>query len=907
MTAWLSSLAALGLVGALAALWLVACRHGRRWLEPGHGPLWLAAAALVWVAWGAVVAVAAPASPAAWLCEGLDIAAAGPGAVVSHAALALLALVTAFAVCRAAFGLLRPRRAQRPPIPRLFLFAGVAPDGAPLAQLRGGVRALAWVLLFPSALAPGLGVAADTTAWAVALATLLALALSVTAPARPRAAQAASEAPAQAAAAPPLSARVEALHGWLGAPAEAARLGARRPRRRAARDPICGLLPYGYQARLLADRPLTVGLAGPRGTGRTTAGVLLACHRSLEDGASALLLCPDRAAADATRALTERLLADSAAGLALTVSDGPDPGQADLWCVGVAGLERYLADHDRLDRQPFVGRLGVAFVDDVEALSGYRVPLVRFLLHRVVAASSGSSLPVVVAGDLGARAMADAARCLCASDAAVWQTTGEHGAASLAVRRYVVEAAPGGQVQEDFLRIARRDGLEAELHAGPWRATTAAVGAAPEVLVTGVGPRTAWRVLARQRHLPPRADADHAREYLLFEGDPLARLLARRVGADVAPWPAWFDAGQFPRMLTSVPGDLEVPQGLGALARRHLRAALSEAPQTLARLEQVFSAGLVEAELRAVRDSGLLSEAPAWAPGDAGVVSDVRLSIDGSAAELAALDDGLTELVEPRAGLSFAVRRELVDLVYFDRAIVTLDGARYEVRVGADGARVLTSAPNRTSAAIRSTRVRPVAGAPLAERRHRFRGSEGFVSLSGRVGLEITHDGVRHFDGDQRRVHEILEPAPRLLAPFVTSARVLCPPTDDPVALHTLAHTLRDVLDYFYLGATESLGVTWAGAGELGRAGVVLYDRHPDGLGNVYDVVDGLDWQALLSAARAVLAACDCQGSCAGCCESATCSLSPHNHQLDRHRTLALLDRLLDPAPVAANPLKVPG
>jgi ATP-dependent helicase YprA (DUF1998 family) len=167
------------------------------------------------------------------------------------------------------------------------------------------------------------------------------------------------------------------------------------------------------------------------------------------------------------------------------------------------------------------------------------------------------------------------------------------------------------------------------------------------------------------------------------------------------------------------------------------------------------------------------------------------------------------------------------------------------------------------------------------------------TSLTGRVCLDITHHGTRHFTLSQERVHEILCPAPRPLAPFVTSARILSLPTEDAAVLHTLTHAFREVLDYFYLRASESIGVTYATRAELGRPGVVFYDRHPDGLGNVFDVVDGLDWQALLSAAHAILAACDCASSCASCAQSTSCTLRPHNVGLDRFATLDLLESLL--------------
>jgi len=920
------------LIAALG-LWHLATRLAPDMLRPGHGALWLPAALGPAVAWAVLAALAAPEAPALWLSERLGVAAAGPGAALTHLALALLTLLATFAAARLLFALLRPRRPDRPPLPGWFVVAGVTRAGAPLEGFRAAARGLLLTLTLVLSALPLASGLLDTTSWAAALAALLAGLFAVTHPAR--GAGAAAEATGRARPPAPTDAaapRFDALHAWLGAPPEHDRLPALTPDAPAPASlapaglppagippgipgsppptpPWCppGFAPYPYQAALLGHRrPPAIALAGPVGSGRTTAAVLAGLREILESGAAAAVLTPTAAAAEAAAARARTLLADGRAAAAVAVQAGDRPGDADLWCASLADLEAFLGGCARLDRQGFARRLALIVVTDAEALSGYGIPQARFLVHRLGAAGEAGRPGLVITGDLGEGAMDEAARAIAASEVALVATGARPGgaaAASLPVRRYVVTAPPEGDVAEDLARLEGEGGFRAALAGAPWPARAPLDGDAPDVSLVRVGPETAWRVLGRRRlYAPGRPGRDHAREYLVFGGDPMARLLAREGGE----WPAWFDARQFPRMLTSVPGDLDAPAGLLALARRHLRAALAEAPQDASRLDAVFSAPVVAAELAAIRESGLLLEGVGWAPGPGGVTTHRRVSLDGTAAEGRAPGD-LAVLREPRSGRTFEVRRGLLDLVYHDRAIVTLDGQRYEVRDGGDGAeRVLVPAPHRFSAPIRDTRVRRLAGAPLAETRHRFRGPAGIVALSGRVGLDITHHGARHFTLDQRRVHEILAPAPRQLAPFVTSARILCPPTEDAAVLHTLTHVLREVLPYFYLGAEDSLGVTWAGAEELGRAGVVLYDRHPDGLGNVYDVVDGLDWLALLSAAAAVLEACACQASCAGCGESTTCTATPHNTGLDRHATLAVLARILGDAPRAvAVPLRM--
>ena len=96
------------------------------------------------------------------------------------------------------------------------------------------------------------------------------------------------------------------------------------------------------------------------------------------------------------------------------------------------------------------------------------------------------------------------------------------------------------------------------------------------------------------------------------------------------------------------------------------------------------------------------------------------------------------------------------------------------------------------------------------------------------------------------------------------------------------------------------IGATFAGCGEAQsdtpRAALEVQRAKLQGaIAENPQAIAERDWEALLSAARTLLADCDCASHCARCCESTTCTSTPHNTHLDRHRTVALLDALLVP------------
>ncbi|MCC6622014.1 MAG: hypothetical protein IT385_12200 [Deltaproteobacteria bacterium] len=202
-------------------------------------------------------------------------------------------------------------------------------------------------------------------------------------------------------------------------------------------------------------------------------------------------------------------------------------------------------------------------------------------------------------------------------------------------------------------------------------------------------------------------------------------------------------------------------------------------------------------------------------------------------------------------------------------------------------------APVAQGTPVRTTRVRLARIAARA--RHRFRGPAELELLEARVEIRRATGGERVHDADHRRAHTRLGEAPEAPA-VVVDARVVVLPTTDPVVLHTLTHVVGDLLPWFFRDADRLIGVTSAGPAELGLAtgALVVHDLAHEGAGagSVAGIAER-DWEALLSAARALLAECDCAAHCARCCESTRCTLTPHNVELDRHRAVALLDALL--------------
>lgn len=921
-----------GLSGVLVTAWLLAVSAGPDWLRPGHGPLWYFSAATT-VALGIIIAVLQHAE-----VMPLHRIAGLPG-TFNAVVLALILVIALFPVMRLAFSLLHKPGPREAPIPRLFIYFGIAPDGSPLVELRWMLRALAVVGML-IALLSILGMDLSSvigkgpqqhTLWAFGFAGLLGVLFGSTHPVRPvpegvRALPGDLPAPKQ-----PFDKRIDALHRWLGSPAEAEvlpevsrdRKGSRPPDRR------FGLDLYPFQSKVLDDlsEVPAVALAGPAGTGRTTATLLRAIDLALATGASCAVITPTREQVREVlrhaKALCERI----SAGAAVTIDDGVPPRAADLWIVCVDDLERFLDDTIDPGALPILQRLRLVVIDDLEQLFGPEIARLRFLVYRLLALRAVPQPQLLLAGNLAPPVLQLVAERVATQTVRVIATAGENdatGAASRGVRRFVVE--PGRidhKSTSTFGLLGVRDGyarvvtevepgqrLNASLLGAPWDPWPAADQSLPdqvaEVLLARIGPRSAWHVLGHRRYYA-ESDAP-AHEYLLFADDPLSQQLLAQFRAKRSWWPAWYDTTRFPRILSAVPGGSATPEGLLAQARSHMRAALDKGFCDVERLRAVFSPEVADQVLAGLESSRSFERFEAWRPNpdDPKKPKVVQLCrAQGAATSDRTQAYETAELRDPSLGLTFKVPAALLDVEFYDGAIIQRAGRRYRVAMDPGHQRkrqLLVESSAMTATPIRSLHFAHHGSTPMDTRFARYGGAKGLETVRCSVQLQLTHHGV-HFFGHTRespaaaadslqRLHEQMLQTPHVAQSFVTRAWMVCLPDADEVVLHTLSHVLRDSLDYFFLGASDFIGVGY----ELdlgGKAGVVFYDRHPEGLGCLDDIDDAKDLQAVLAAAREILAGCDCDSACAKCCRSVSCTRRPHNHDLDRKRTLIVLDALL--------------
>lgn len=927
------------LSGVLITAWLLAVRAGADWLRPGHGPLWYFSGAATLVVGATLAALQHTKLIGEHTLFKFD-------GTFQAAVLALILVIALFPAMALALKALYVPGPRDPPCPPLFLYFGIAPDGSPLAGLRAMLRALAVLgmalalaLIFGMNLLPiDGGRPFQHTLWAFGFASLLAVLFGSTHPVRPipRPVKTRSKdlpLPKQA-----FSARLDALHRWLGSPLEAEYLPAVARDRKGGKqsERRFGVDLYPFQLRLLDDWAAVpaLALAGPIGTGRTTAALLRAIDLALSTGASCAIVTPHKAAVQQTwqraKALTEKL----AAGAAVSIDDGLPPRPADIWVVALDDLERFLDDTVDPGAHPLVQRLRLVVLDDVDQLFGPAVARARFLMYRLAALRQGHPPQLLMTGNLSLQALQQVADRIATANVKVVPTSGEHdpqGASSRPVRRFVVDqtkidhktTATYGLlgIADGYARIVTEvddpsERLQAELEGEPWTTwppTAERDAKEPtEVLLARIGPRSAWQVLGHRRYY---VEGDFpAHEYLLFSDDAMSQLLLRQFRARKVWWPGWYDTARFPRLLSAVPSGQQSPLGLQAQARSQMRAALDKSFVEVARLEQVFSPDVSKQVLSALENTRIFESFEGWRPnrGDAKKPHIVKLCrAQGAVESDRERVRDRAELIAHSVGLSWHVPAALMDFDYYTNAIVTLDGKRYKVQPGRQAGplqrqRNLEAEPSAaTSRPIRAIRFARHGTAALDIRKPRYGGKDGLETVRCTVQLHLTHTGVHNFgykrddlgaaqaqsaDSLQRLYEEMLD-TPVALAGFSTRAWIVCLPQADEDVLHTLTHVLRDALDWFFVGASDFIGVSYELNFE-GKSGVVFYDRHPEGLGCLDDIDDAKDLQAILSAGHEILAGCDCKGSCAKCCRSTSCTQKPHNHKLDREKTVKVLDNL---------------
>lgn len=464
--------------------------------------------------------------------------------------------------------------------------------------------------------------------------------------------------------------------------------------------------------------------------------------------------------------------------------------------------------------------------------AGVELARLRYAIHRVGTVDMSTQRPsVLVLGTLAASAMLAATRAIAAKEPVL--ITADSPLATRAIRRFLIEG------RLDRLSSPPPGGACLDLH--------------------------------RPTSLPryPGPDVGPVHELVALPGGPRGR----RLRDWLMQTPNKLSER---RLLLALPGDREVPERRLHLAREALRHSLGEHWQERQRLYTVFSRPLVDATLLAL-----------------GARVEVRRTLEGQvwvrAVGLVPEPSHQSAIVisEPRSGTSVSISQDALDWVAFEGAIV--DG--HEVVFGIDGQRLLVPTTATAATPLRRVRFSP-SSARETVTLHRFQGEASLEVRATRLSVSATHFGVRRFDGREARSHTTLHvgEAPRLIPPRTHEAIFLPFPQATEAGLHALRHAVVECLPLIVENA-EDVGVGYATEAELERAGLVLWDRHPEGLGAVHDL-QAADILALLTECRALLN-CTCASHCAQCCESVSCTTP--EAPLDRHAASAAIEPLLVP------------
>lgn len=799
-------LAALAALVALSSMRL-AERLAPGWLVPAHrvllAPAGLATAlALVALSQsGALETLLSALDPADTIGH-RGLARRGADGALTLLLIGLASLFIVYLVARALFAFTRPRDPDRPPVPRWMAVFGLSPDGTPSpAQLP--LRLGAWVVL-PLALVSMAWLPSDTTTpssatslWAAALTFLISL-IGALDPSRSK--------PAEALTADTLAPPIDdEVARWLAEAGPSTPLPG-EPAVSPAPDPD-GLWPDQRRILSMLDASAIV-LAGPGGTGKRTAALILALHRHERTGRRILWLGETDPSA-----LRERLVAiqkgpSLAAVMPLEVRSAENPELAS-------------AAHSSTDEAP-----SLIVVELGETITGVQLARLRYAIHRLGATSmSNVRPPVVVLGPLSPGAMSSAARAIAAREPVIIQPRPHELTPTAAIDRALLTSA-------------------APMRPPPPGAALLTLGR-PRAM-----PRYPHRPITRIGRIGPITRIDRKgpiHELVAVPGGPRGRRVLDWLGRGTPTPPER-------RLLLNLPGDREVPERRLQLARTHLRLALSEAFHERTRLEVVFSHRLVEAELAAL--SGRLTERKT-ADGQ----TWLHLDDTGSTPTTS---DSIT-LREPRGGTTLEVPRESVDLLAYEGALLS----GHEVAFGVDGERLLVPTTATATTPIRRLRFAATSTRESVSL-HRFQGEAALELRVTRLVLSGTHLGVRRFEAREERSHTtLLGEAARLIPPRPVEAVFVPLPDASAVALHTLRHVIAEALPLVFENA-DDVCVSYTLEDELSRPGLVFWDRHQDGLGAVHDL-RGPDLLALLTECRALLT-CTCLRHCASCCESVTCT-----------------------------------
>ncbi len=923
--------------------WVLSVRVGPSWLRRGEGPLWMLATV---PAVAAAIAALVAGPDASWVVFLRFRAAEEDG--FHWLLVGSLAGLCTYAALRIAIGATREKWPFWRPF---FLSVGALPDGSSLRDLWNTGSLASLVLLF-LVIAVGFfgsvehvgGVFPIT--WGLSTSAMLCMGLAYIHPREPSRLLEGdgTDAELDRLATRPVLDRIQPLVHWLRA-AGPLRIADTRDH---SAGPVDASGLWGFQLDGLAalDASPNIAVTGPAGAGRSTLAFLLASAQVVGRGTTALLVVSSEARVrDLMRVIRAAQARWVDAGI-LTVQSGPDGGRADVWVATsrqvVEHLDLYLGGQHEA-RHRFLDRVGIVCFDDVEDFSGPMMLEQRYLLFRIEAvAGIEQEFKRVIVGGLADTPMLEASKNIAAAENFILISGWDSGLGpTRPVVRYKfdwervswqqfnrpvgVPALIAGVEHYSSRRETRAMAFDARLQLAPAVTTWARRhGAVVEVLPTDevtlvrVDGTNASELLARGRHYHP-SDDQSAVELLVFANDPMSRWLEIRWDKMPAAWPSELRLDRYPRVLASLPGHGLAVRGALVIARHHLRAAMSVGPQSLDRLNYVFSPGVVEGFIREagehVEHLGIwravqISASKVENPHFQGEVAPAHTLMEavclhtGAGAQV----DELPLVAQLHAPAEGRTRRMAAEIVNYEapiRCVVSLDGSRYEVMPDegrGDPHRVINLVDDaRQTAPIRRLKFQ------LGESRGgqetiQFAGSSQVRSQRYQARVHLAQSGVHVFnylpDGDRmrlRRENTVLLERTIVDDRLQTDAWVIRFDSVTETVLHTLTHILRDSIDYFFMGGSTFLGVSYQ-MNLGGEPALVFYERAVGGNGCLDTVRPREDLECMLANAKRLLN--DCPGlrsdvaehACGICCRSVSCTLEEHNSMLDAIATAKWLE-----------------
>lgn len=917
------------------AFWRMALSVGPNWLRKGEGPLWLLAS-LVPFSVAVVSALLGRQNPV------VDFLRFRPGSTEFYWLLAgSLLLLISFVGLRLLLGVSRVHSKFW----RIwFLVAGVLPDDTPVRSLQAANKATAVILLAIAAIAGVVMRASDVGGvypilWGVCVAGLVGGYLAYVHPTeewRPPVVDG-DLAGARGGARQPLSSKVAPLLQWLGAHSP-------RDLPAAASDALDSGLAvlYPFQERLVGDVDLNepVLLVGPVGSGRSTAAILTAIHRLAGRGESGLIVVESSARAHSLSVIIDRLRATRVEVGSLSVGTLTYVSDADIW-IATPGAILDLLDrlgtggmHD--GNASLVHRLGSICIDDIEDFSGPPLVELRYLLFRIGAVlGPWRDLKTILVSGLSEAAARSAARHIMASpefSVVALQTQTDGLGPSRSIRRMmfrldgvswseqdVVPGLPG--VVRGAQRLASQAsegepvyGLLVDGFPDPGVECGSACVAQPDVVMLRVDGNNAAEALKRGRRYPSTT-TELIYELVMLAEDPVSRWLEGNLLRGQRAWPDELRHELYPRVLAQLPGVGLHAEGAKAGALRHIAQALQHGPQSLARLNSVFSPDVV-AEFKTTTGQ-VVTMASMWtcdAKREPPFTHSVEPAIQARRGGVLRLPNvgKMVDLHDPVGGQTFRMPRSVVNYEAPAGSIIKLGDAWFEVRGDGHDARRLTDVQGaQRTAPIRdlSFKLKKPRSLP---KEARFAGERWVRSQRWQVQVGLTHQGVHVFglegsgnDRSWRRL-ETVKRSPETYIhddELLTEAWVVWFDEAPREMMHTLVHILRDSIDYFFLRASNFIGVAWQHDLQ-GRPALVFYERSSGGDGSLETISTHAeqDLKTMLRCAQRLLASCPGRGkdlakkhACGICCYSISCTNERHNQELDAVATVSWLNGLLGP------------